>query len=148
MSDNGRRGVSGTAAVFTLRWPFKTAPCFHWRADVRAVKDSSLSSPNSESDGPGRECCWRSRTFTPLETTTRALGHSPWIKKRKLLRWLGTRKSSSATSSTLTAAAAAANGPSTAQRLPVRLDARPLLTRNMPQSSRLSPGFTRKVSVF
>lgn len=64
VSDNGRREVKrGGAAVFTVRWPFKRAPCFHWHGDVRALKDSSLSSLNSEGNGPGRESCFRRETF-------------------------------------------------------------------------------------
>ena len=60
----GAVSLEAERAVFTVRWPFKTAPCFHWHGDVRAVKDSSLSSPNSEGNGPGRESCFRRETFT------------------------------------------------------------------------------------
>lgn len=131
LSDIGRSGVRSRVDVFAGRWPFKTSPCFHWHGDVRAVKDSSLSSLNSEGNGPGTESCVRRETFTPHRSEgkhsslkwTRAAGRSPWIKTRNFWRWLRARESSTRRS-TLTAAA---NGPSIAEQLLV--DARPLLKK-------------------
>lgn len=150
MSDNGCRADGGSAAVFTLRWPFKTVPCFHWHSDVRALKDSSLSSANGEGNGPGKASCFRRETFAlhKSQGNTRRW-NEPELSgarrglKTKLLRWLWTWKSS-ARSSTLTAAAATTNGPSTAKQLLV--DARPLL-KNMLQPSRLNPGSSHKFPV-
>lgn len=62
----GAVALEAELVVFTARWPFKTSPCFHWHGDVRAAKDSSLSSPNGEGNGPGTESCFRRETFTPL----------------------------------------------------------------------------------
>lgn len=102
LSDIGRSGVRSKVDVFTGRWPFKTSPCFHWHGDVRAVKDSSLSSLNSEGNGPGRESCVRRETFTPHRSEgkhsslkwTRAARRSPWIKTGNFWRWLRARESS------------------------------------------------------
>lgn len=67
-------GVQSEAVSFTRRWPFKAALCFHWHDDVRAVKDSSLSSLNSEGNGPGTESCFQRETLVAeMNQSPRAL---------------------------------------------------------------------------
>lgn len=54
--------------MFMVPWPFKRAPCFHWRGDVRAAKDFSLSPANGEGYGPGTAAFSFSRgSFTQLK---------------------------------------------------------------------------------